>query len=622
MRRRSAAMDEQFLAEGARSRESNERWLQKMEALDRAVDALPDIYKVPVLLHYQRGLSYDEVAAVVGCAPGTVASRLATAREKMKESLSAMGALAILPGWEALLAKLPDAEPPAGYLEDLNMLIRNAGPGSAGMGWMAVAGASVVAVAISGAVAFWAPSPKETARTASLEFIQNPPMPPGGTSTTPARAPIPGDAASRPSGAGDRKGNAVPSQEYKITIRGTVTMADTGTPSGGSVFLAKVWPPDPMEQRKGSRSPYDVDLAADGSFAVERSLSGPAILRLSAFPTKSRQTAYAAPVFVVDGPRDEKVNIMIRPAPTVADVRRIESPSQRLLLEALAAAFVRDKVSFISGSIQRETGGELPESLYVRIIDHEGDAIWSDPRIDYETGRFVMGPMAPGTYKLEAAAGPEGFGAATSVTVEDGRETAHVTITMRQGDAQIAGVVVDAAGKPMAGAHLEVFPESMSDSGLWMPPAAVVDTGADGTFELGRLGPLQELYRIRITRESYQPTSRTGVAAGERNMRVVLKPKPKIRGRIVMKSTGKPSKSIRVVVSEASEKLRYKGSVQTMEMSADYDPATGAFTDEVEHAGKVNIRIDRQWNTIKTVNDVDVPDEGLDVGVIEVDDSK
>lgn len=52
-----------------------------------AVLALPPKYRTVVHLHYFEGLSVAEIAAVLGCAEGTVKSQLYRAREQLRETL-------------------------------------------------------------------------------------------------------------------------------------------------------------------------------------------------------------------------------------------------------------------------------------------------------------------------------------------------------------------------------------------------------------------------------------------------------------------------------------------------------------------------------------------------------
>jgi len=55
----------------------------------RAIDQLPDEFREIVVLRHLEGLSYKEIADVAHLAPGTVMSRLARARAKLKEFLKA-----------------------------------------------------------------------------------------------------------------------------------------------------------------------------------------------------------------------------------------------------------------------------------------------------------------------------------------------------------------------------------------------------------------------------------------------------------------------------------------------------------------------------------------------------
>jgi RNA polymerase sigma factor (sigma-70 family) len=59
--------------------------------LDDEVQRLPAKYREPVILRYLEGLSTAEVAGVLGCPPGTVLSRLAWARQRLRTRLAARG---------------------------------------------------------------------------------------------------------------------------------------------------------------------------------------------------------------------------------------------------------------------------------------------------------------------------------------------------------------------------------------------------------------------------------------------------------------------------------------------------------------------------------------------------
>lgn len=57
------------------------------EQIQRAIDQLPDYHKSVFVLYEIEGLSYKEIADVVGCSIGTVMSRLHYARKKLRSML-------------------------------------------------------------------------------------------------------------------------------------------------------------------------------------------------------------------------------------------------------------------------------------------------------------------------------------------------------------------------------------------------------------------------------------------------------------------------------------------------------------------------------------------------------
>jgi RNA polymerase sigma-70 factor, ECF subfamily len=59
------------------------------ERIRKAIDELPAEFRQIVTLRHQEGLSYNEIADIAQIPPGTVMSRLARARAKLKEYLAA-----------------------------------------------------------------------------------------------------------------------------------------------------------------------------------------------------------------------------------------------------------------------------------------------------------------------------------------------------------------------------------------------------------------------------------------------------------------------------------------------------------------------------------------------------
>jgi RNA polymerase sigma-70 factor (ECF subfamily) len=57
------------------------------DRLHRAIDALPEIYRVTVIMHDIEGYTHLEIAEILGVAEGTCKSRLSLARKQLREAL-------------------------------------------------------------------------------------------------------------------------------------------------------------------------------------------------------------------------------------------------------------------------------------------------------------------------------------------------------------------------------------------------------------------------------------------------------------------------------------------------------------------------------------------------------
>jgi RNA polymerase sigma-70 factor, ECF subfamily len=62
--------------------------LEIAEAVRNAIRELKPKFRLPILLKYMEGLSYEEIAAVMGCSKGTVASRLNRGHGQLARHLS------------------------------------------------------------------------------------------------------------------------------------------------------------------------------------------------------------------------------------------------------------------------------------------------------------------------------------------------------------------------------------------------------------------------------------------------------------------------------------------------------------------------------------------------------
>ena len=64
---------------------------EQAEALHREIDRLPGVFRVPLVLCYFEGLTLDEAAHRLRWPAGTLRSRLARARQKLRRSLTRRG---------------------------------------------------------------------------------------------------------------------------------------------------------------------------------------------------------------------------------------------------------------------------------------------------------------------------------------------------------------------------------------------------------------------------------------------------------------------------------------------------------------------------------------------------
>ncbi len=58
------------------------------DRLHRAIDELPEIYRVTLVMHDVEGYTHEEIASVLGVAEGTCKSRLSAARAQLREKLA------------------------------------------------------------------------------------------------------------------------------------------------------------------------------------------------------------------------------------------------------------------------------------------------------------------------------------------------------------------------------------------------------------------------------------------------------------------------------------------------------------------------------------------------------
>jgi RNA polymerase sigma-70 factor (ECF subfamily) len=93
-------------------------WQDLFSVLDEEVNRLPEKYREPVVLCYLEGRAYAEAARQLGCSKGTVANRLAKARDRLRDRLARRGILVPLALFPDLLSPHRTEAPVPGVLEE------------------------------------------------------------------------------------------------------------------------------------------------------------------------------------------------------------------------------------------------------------------------------------------------------------------------------------------------------------------------------------------------------------------------------------------------------------------------------------------------------------------------
>jgi RNA polymerase sigma factor (sigma-70 family) len=235
------------VAEGSEPADDPERWAELHEELAR----LPEAFRAPLVLCDLEGLTQQQAAARLGWPLGTVQSRLARGRARLKSRLVRRGVVpAVGLVGAGMASALAHAEAPApwveattraavGFATQRSWAVRaGAGPASADLAWevlremgiprlkIVVAATLVVAVALTSAAALSIPGPK-------------------------GQPPQPGRAATVPAPAGKP---AVPRGPDNLTVRGVVR-DDQGRP------LARAWvgsDPRPMPDTWDNPRPENI----------------------------------------------------------------------------------------------------------------------------------------------------------------------------------------------------------------------------------------------------------------------------------------------------------------------------------------------------------------------------
>lgn len=253
------------------------------------------------------------------------------------------------------------------------------------------------------------------------------------------------------------------SLETGSTISGTITSAATSLPVSGLDL-------DVYDVNRGFIGSVNTRTGIDGSYMLGQFPAGSYFVRADPETTMYQDTYY------LDKPTLASADPVLVDGAT--DVSGID--------------FSLTLAGFISGFLTDAMTGAPLDSLDLDVFDLSGQFLSAYDGLSAADGSYLLGPLPPGDYLVQADPRPDQFHLgtyygdvfdwrlATAVSVSPGVTTAAVDIALEPGGT-IAGLVVAAAdGSPLPGLRVSLF-----DSLGSIIVGAGSNTGVDGAFLAG-----------------------------------------------------------------------------------------------------------------------------------------
>lgn len=509
-----------------------------------AVAGLEDELRETVVLRYERGLKYEEIAVAMDCPAGTVSARLHAAHRRLTEALAGAGVALALAALERELEAAPGPAVPESLARDLRRMASEAdlpsAPGVAIRWRLAGLAAACLLLLVGGIAVERTLFPRRSREAGAGDALSSRGGEPRDPGTTGRNA----DPAGRPETGGTANGSLPPGESpaaVSATLTGHVRDRRNSRPVGGArVWLSKLEPygeaaaetvtgpdgayfleADPGEYQLHAHAPEYLD------FMIEREIEEVRLgNNFSGNPLHDRER------------EDVKAQFRFRLAAGEKAVRD---------MDLATGVMIRGRVSDAAGLPISGAAVDFGCQYIDWGPDSSGCSFSYNPDgrstsvLTGLEGTFEIGPFYPtGSVALDAR--KEGFEPGGAEVELDGAST-EVKIMLQEG-ATFAGVVVDSLGQPVAGARIFTGPRGERADHLTRQPVA---SSAEGAFELrsqprsarvvGAIAPGHGWAVVRLD------------GSDPKNLRLVLPDASGSISGIVRDAAGLPISGVRVAVA-------------------------------------------------------------------------